>query len=87
MHVAQTDISMYFKIITFLEPRLGRRSWVYIANATNYLGHILVEKLWPNINQQEFNSQLKWLREGLESAGIDRELLNFSERNILSGRQ
>ena len=87
IHVAQTDISMYFKIITLLEPRLGRRSWVYIANATNYLCHIPVEKLWPNINQQEFNSQLKWLRKGLNSAGIDRELLNFSERNILSGRQ
>ena len=87
IHVAHLDISMYFKIIRLWEPHLGRRCWVYIANATNYLCHIPVEKLWQNINQQEFNSQLKWLREGLKSAGIDRELLNFCKRNILSERQ
>ena len=85
--VAQLDISMHFKIIGLLEPHLGRKCQEYIANARNCLCHIPVEKLWQSINQQEFNSQLKWLREGLKSAGINRELLNFCEKNILSGKQ
>lgn len=87
IEVEQFDISMHLKIIRLLEPCFGRRRWEYIAKVRNYLCHIPVEVLQRNMNQQEFNYQLNWLREDLEFAGIDRELLNSCESNILNGRQ
>ena len=81
------DISMQFKLIRLLRPHLGKRRWEYIAAVRNYLCHIPVEELRQTMSQQEFNSKLYWLRKDLESFGIDRDLLNSCERNILSGRQ
>lgn len=84
---SKLDVSMHFKIMRLLEPRQGSRRWKYIADVRNYLCHIPVKELRRNMNEEEFSYQLFWMRKELHYAGIDEDLLDRCERNILSGRQ
>ena len=84
---SKLDVSMHFKIMRLLEPRQGSRRWKYIADVRNYLCHIPVKELRRNMNEEEFSYQLFWMRKELHYAGIDEDLLDRCERNILKGRQ
>ena len=86
INVSKLDISIQIKIIRLLKAPIGRRRWEYIASIRNYLCHIPNEELRRNMTQQEFESKLYRLKRNLESVGIDRDLLNSCERNILNGR-
>ena len=84
---AKLDVSMHFKIMRLLEPRQGNRRWTYIAKVRNYLCHIPVEELRRNMDQDQFSDALFWIRKELYYFGIDENLLDRCQRNIIRGRQ
>lgn len=76
--VSDLDVSLSFKIYRLLGGRIAKKLSCQIVGARNYLCHIPVSSLRGN-NQEEFNSTFQLLKEDLEDAGIERELLDWCE--------
>ena len=76
--VSDLDVSLSFKIYRLLGGRIAKKLSCQIVGARNYLCHIPVSSLRGN-NQEEFNLTFQLLKEDLEDAGIERELLDWCE--------
>ena len=76
--VSDLDVSLSFKIYRLLGGRIAKKLSCQIVGARNYWCHIPVSSLRGN-NQEEFNSTFQLLKEDLEDAGIERELLDWCE--------
>lgn len=84
---ANLDVNMHFKIMRLLKPRRRNWCWSYIARVRNYLCHIPVQELQQNMDRARFRDELSWLKRELNYAGIDNNLLDVCQENILRGRQ
>ena len=84
---ANLDVNMHFKIMRLLKPHRRNWCWSYIARVRNYLCHIPVQELQQNMDRARFRDELSWLKRELNYAGIDNNLLDVCQENILRGRQ
>ena len=80
------DVSLNFKIYRLLGGKIAKKLSCQIVGVRNYLCHIPVAELRGSMNQEEFNLTFQLLREDLEDAGIERELLDWCEMKILCQR-
>lgn len=83
---SKLDVSLNFKIYRLLGGKIAKKLSYQIVRVRNYLCHIPVAELRGSMNQEEFNLTFQLLREDLEDAGIERELLDWCEMKILYQR-
>ena len=83
---SKLDVSLNFKIYRLLGGKIAKKLSCQIVGVRNYLCHIPVAELRGSMNQEEFNLTFQLLREDLEDAGIERELLDWCEMKILYQR-
>ena len=82
--VKNLDITMYFQIIRILEGNIAPKLLQKLLAINKFLSKIPLSTLQEKMSQDEFNSILQVMKQDLEEAGVERNLINLCEKNIFS---